>query len=207
MSSLLVQVGASADDARNLAPLGAGSIIVTTQHLGKFNTTDKYWSGFRFLNVTIPQGATINSAILDFFSAGTAIGTSPAVIFYGNAIDDATTFNTSTQKPESKALTTASVTKTYTSALWNPTTGFGIETVDVAAVVQEIINRGGWASGNALSILAYDNGSANSTYIGISTYDSNSARGAKLTIDYTVGGGGGGSVRGSFIATFLNGNL
>jgi hypothetical protein len=205
MSTLALQVGASSDDARNLAPLGAGSLTVVTMHLGKFNTTDKYWLGFRFAGVTIPNGATINSATLDFYSSGTAIGTSPLVIFYGNAIDNATTFNTTTEKPESKARTTATVAKTYTSALWNPTIGFGIETVDMATIVQEIINRAGWVSGNALSILAYDNGSANSTYIGISTYDNASTKAAKLTIGYTTGGGA--TVRGAFISQFLLNNL
>lgn len=190
MSSIALQVGSSADDARNLAPSGTASLTVVTQHLGKFDTTNIYVSGFRFTGVTIPQGATINSAILDFYSSGTAIGTSPLVKFYGNAIDNATTFNTTTEKPETKTKTTAVVNKTFTSSLWNPATGFGIETVDVATVVQEIINRAGWMSGNALSILAYDNGSVNSTYVGVSTYDSAMNRGAKLTIDYGTSTGG-----------------
>ena len=187
-TALALQVAASSDDARNLASLGTGSTTVATQHLGKFDTTNIYVSGFRFTSVAIPQGATILSAILDLYSSGTAIGTSPLVKFYGNAIDNATAFNISTEKPESKTKTTASVSKTFTSSAWNPTTGFGVDPVDIAGVVQEIVSRAGWASGNALAVLAYDNGSANSTYVGVSTYDSASSRGAKLTIAYTVAG-------------------
>jgi hypothetical protein len=208
MSSLALQVGASADDARNLDPNGVGSTNVQTQHIGKFNTTDKYWNGFRFLNVTIPQGATINSAILDIYSAQVTGGTTAKAIFYGNASDNATTFNTTTDKPELKARTTANVTKDFTCATWAATLGFGAETVDLASIVQEIVNRAGWASGNALSVIAYDNGSANTSYIGHSTYDRATDRGAKLTIDYTDPASGGQPIA-KRIATipFLGGSL
>lgn len=187
MSSLALQVGASSDDARNLDPNGAASITVVTQHLGKFNTTDKYWNGFRFTGVTIPQGATINSATFDLYSAQVTSGTTAKVIYYGNAIDNAVTFDTSAETPQAKARTTATVTKDYTVASWTATAGFGVETVDLAGVVQEVINRAGWSSGNSLIIIGYDNGSANSSYIGHSTYDRATDRGAKLTIDYTSG--------------------
>lgn len=186
MATLTVQVLASSDDARNLDPNSTASLVTTTNHLGKFNTTDKYWEGFRFNSVTIPQGATINSAIFDLYSSGTAAGTTAKVIYYGNAVDNATTFNTTTEKPQSKTRTTATVTKDYTVASWNPTTGFGVETVDLAAIVQEIVNRAGWVSGNSLSIIGFDNGSADTNYIGYSTFDRAVDRGAKLTIDYTV---------------------
>lgn len=190
MASLLVQVGASSDDARNLDSGGVGSTTVQTQHLGKFNTTDKYWNGFRFLNVTVPQGSTINSAIFDLYSAQVTGGTTAKVIYYGNAVDNATTFDTSTEKPQSKTRTTATVTKDYTVSTWTATLGFGAETVDLAPVVQEIVNRAGWASGNALVIIGFDNGSSNTNYIGHSTYDRATDRGAKLTIDYTPPGSG-----------------
>lgn len=109
MATLSLQVGASSDDARNLETLGVGSTNVQTQHLGKFNTTDKYVNGFRFTNVTIPQGATISSAIFDLYSAQVTGGTTAKVRYYGNAVDDATTFNTTTEKPEAKTKTTAFV--------------------------------------------------------------------------------------------------
>jgi hypothetical protein len=38
-------------------------------HLGQTGGQD-YWNGWRWLNVAIPQGSTINSATLDLYSAG-----------------------------------------------------------------------------------------------------------------------------------------
>jgi hypothetical protein len=83
---------------------------------------------------------------------------------------------------------TATVTKDFNVATWSATFGYGVETVDVTALVQEIVNQAGWASGNALAIVCHDNGSSNDNYIGHSTYDRATDRGAKLTIEYTEGG-------------------
>ena len=184
MPTLVLQVGASTDDARNISGDSTFTATAVTQHIG-INAGVDYWNGWRFTNVTVPQGVTVNSASLDLFSAGVTSGTSAQAIFYGVGADNATTFaNTAGNKPETKARTTASATKSLSIATWN-TTGFGVDPIDVTSLVQEIINRVGWSSGNALAIVGHDNGSAANTYIGYSTWDfSGNARGANLTIDY-----------------------
>ena len=137
MAELILQVGASTDDARNISGDSTFNATVTTQHLGKLSTTD-YWAGFRFLNVTIPQGATIDSAYLDLYSAGVATGTTILTIFYGNDIDDAATFaNNTANKPEGKTRTTASASKTFTKTQWDSgDTGCGIDPMDVTSIFQ-----------------------------------------------------------------------
>lgn len=184
MATLNLQVGASTDDARNINGALSKQTNPTTMHLGKFNTTDKYWNGFRFTGVTIPQGATITSATLDLYSAAVTGGTLAKTIWYGALETNGVTFNTTTVYPEGKPRTTATVTKDFTTSAWT-TTGFGIDPVTVTTLVQEIVNQGGWSSGNALILLGYDNGSANTSYIGHNTYDSNTTRAAKLQIVYS----------------------
>lgn len=181
-----VIVSASSDDARNLNGATQKNTTVTTQYLGKFTTTNDYWNGWRWDNVAVPQGATIDSAILDLFSAGVTGGSSVSIILYGVDEDDTVTFNTSTQYPEGKTRTTANATKTLTVSTWS-TSGFNKETIDVTSLIQEIVDRGSWASGNALAIVAHDNGSSSSNYVGNSSYDSSADRGAKLTIEYSTG--------------------
>lgn len=183
----LFQVGASSDDARNINGGTSKSITATTMHLGKFNTTDDYWNGFRWTNVTIPQGATITSAILDLYSAQVTAGTTAKTIWYGVLETNTATFNTTTEYPEGKARTTATVTKDFDVATWAATGGFGVDTFDISPLIQEIVNQVGWASGNSLAVVGHNNGSSDTNYIGHSTYDRATDRGAQLTITYTVG--------------------
>lgn len=185
MASVSIQVAASTDDARNISSNGTFNATITSQQIG-INASVNYWNGWRWLNVTVPQGATITSATLDLFSAGTATGTTALAKFYGELSANPVTFANSTPgKPEGRAHTTASTTKSFTASAWH-TTGFGIDLIDVTSIVQEIVNQGSFASGHAMVIVATDNGSANNNYIGHSTYDSNTARGATLRISYSA---------------------
>ena len=187
MATVNLAVSASTDDARNLVPDSTFSAVVVTQHIGKFNTVDIYYNGFRWTGASIPQAATINSATITLYAAGVNGGTTAKSIWYGEAADNAATFsNTTANKPEGRAHTTASTAKDFATANWG-TVGYNSgDTIDVTSIVQEIINRAGWASGNAIVIVATDNGSANTSYIGHSTYDRAIDRGAKLDVTYTV---------------------
>lgn len=186
MATITVFVAASADDARNINGATSKSVTAQTQHIGKFNATDDYWNGFRWLNVTVPQGATITSATVDLYSAQTTAGTTAKSIWYGVKEVNTATFNTSTSYPEGKTRTTASVAKDFTASNWSSTLGYGVDPVTVTTLVQEIVNQASWASGNAMGIVCHDNGSSSTNYIGHSTYDRATDRGAKLTITYTT---------------------
>ncbi len=187
MSNFNTKVLASTDDARNLNGDSTFSATATTQHIGKFNTTDIYWNGFRWTGVTIPQGAIITSATVDLYSAQVTAGTTAKSRWYGNLVADATTFaNVTADKPEGKTRTTAFVDKDFTCSLWSATQGYGIELVDVTTLIQEIVNQVTFASGNDIAIVCTNNGSANTNYIGHSTYDRDVARGAILDVNFTT---------------------
>lgn len=186
MPTRFLQVTASTDDARNVAGNGAFNATVTTQHLGRHAGVD-HWTGLRFVNVAVPQGAVIQGAALNLYSSGVAAGSSVPVVLYGEKSPDAAAFsNTTAGKPEGRPRTTATVTKTFDPARWQPETGFDIDVVDVTALVQEIVNQPDFASGNAIALVGHGHGAADNNYIGFNTYDfTGNLRGAKLAITYS----------------------
>lgn len=187
LSATEFQVATGTSDARNVTGSGTYNDTVVTQHLGKFSATTSYVTGLRFPNVTVPNAATITNAYVTLYSAGVTAGTTAKTTWTGDDADNSAVFSSSS-KPEDRTDTTASTNKDFTVSGWT-TTGFKTgDTVDVTAIVQEIVDRAGWVAGNYLSIICANNASSNTNYIGISTYDSAIDRGAKLTVEYTVSG-------------------
>ncbi len=178
------QITTGADDARDLGNTAYNDTVVA-QYLGKFQTGADYHSGLRWSNITIPQGAHITLAILDLYSAGITAGTGPNVIWHGEANDNASEWSAS-NAPSKRSLTTAAVTKRFTASKWSEL-GFGKEQIDVTPIIQEIVSRPGWNSGNTLALLGKDGGSEPGNYVSFSTRDRASGRGAILHITYEVG--------------------
>lgn len=115
---------------------------------------------FRFLNITVPQGKTITSATLTLTKGFADTGSLSAAI-RGHNVDNSGAFTTAAAVTGAAITTAASATITSTSAAWNAA---GTITVDVTAVVQAIVNRSGWASGNALSLLGVNVASTGNGY-------------------------------------------
>ena len=140
-----------------------------------------YYSGyFRFDNVTIPAGATINSAKVTFQSVSNQSGTNCNLNLYFCAEDDAVA-------PTDIASFNG---KTLTSAVaWNAigawTTGTDYDTPDLTSILQEVIDRGGWASGNAVCVMANNNASTSGAFRQAKSKDGASAP-AILTVTYTA---------------------
>jgi hypothetical protein len=137
--------------------------------------------GMRFLNVTIPAGSTINSAYLTiaerYFSGS---GTVDCTV-YANDIDDAVTFvGGINYEMHDLAKTTASVA-------WNIPIGADTDRTspDIKTVIQEVIDRGGWASGNDILILLDTTTGTNWSQYADYNYDTTNC--ARLTINYTAG--------------------
>ena len=85
----------------------------------------------------------------------------------------------------------ASRTRNATSVLWSDdpiTTGSYQASPELKTALQPIIDRAGWAAGNAL--VCFGDGLNESQQIcAMTTYDGNSARSWKLDVDWTAGGG------------------
>jgi len=151
------------------------------------NAGADYDMGMRFTNVTIPVGATITSAVVEVFMKWQAGGDDIITLFRGCDEDNAATFGT-TDRPSQRASTTAVVNRTYTDAAdWSDESWLSLD--DCTDVVQEIIDRAGWASGNAMAFVFENNGSASTNRWQFHDYNYGSTNAAKITINYTTGGG------------------
>lgn len=109
----------------------------------------------RFPNITIPKGATITSAVVRFISYENQSPSGAKAKCYFNNVDDAVAPTTGAEV-EALALTTAVDWGVTTQ--W--TTGSTYNTPSLTALLQSIIDRSGWASGQAMMVVIRDDGSA-----------------------------------------------
>ncbi len=109
---------------------------------------------FRFPSVNIPQGATILSAFVRFTGYSNCSGTTCNVKLHLNAADDAVAPTTLIQF-NALALTTG--------VAWNDVgawvDGVQYDTLPLVTEVQAVVDRGGWASGQAMQLVIKENGS------------------------------------------------
>ena len=113
--------------------------------------------GVRHHDIAIPQGATIISAHLQFIADDD--GSDPCqVTIYGEDIGNAAIFD------EDIAYNVSSRTITTESVVWDIPSwvdldrGDAQKTPDLRAIIQAIVNRTDWASGNAMSFQLHDSG-------------------------------------------------
>lgn len=182
MTTLNLQVNASAGDARELA--GAVDIAVLNSVTDDFGE----WFGFRFTGVTIAGGSTINTAVLSVYVYNSGFD-EPLHTFYAEDSDNAAAFTNTANDISGRARTSASVVWSNTNLGATGFSPFFFSPPDVSALVQEVVDRGGWASGNALVIVC--EGADVNRDLGLSSYDVSSANAATLDIDYTAGGASG----------------
>lgn len=143
--------------------------------------------GWRWDNITIDGTATIDSATIDIYLSkdGDYIGVNGTLNCNWQAwdTDDAGQFSAS-DRPETVTKTTASVAFALdtSGAIGWKTTG------NLASIVQEIIDRAGWASGNAINFVAINTGSGDN-HADFEDYNHAGSNEAELTITYTAAGG------------------
>lgn len=151
-------VSASTDDA-GPNPVFACSYRTNWNeiYMGECPNQQGIVSGFRFANVNIPAEAQIAEAYLEFTVDGPYTD-DLTVAFYGEAGGNARSFS-STRHPDNRPLTQASAQWHIPSSdRWD--LGQMRASPDLTAIVQEIINRPDWTSGNALAIIVKNAGPA-----------------------------------------------
>ena len=149
-----VQVSASSDDAEETS---GGNVRPASSDLELVQDDTQQTVGMRFTSVAVPAGATITNAYVQFRSDEVgSVDTSLAIA--GEDADDPGTFVKTTGNISSRPRTSAAVD-------WQPPpwsaiglTGADQRTPDLAAVIQEIVDRGGWASGNAIVLIVTGTG-------------------------------------------------
>lgn len=175
-------VEASSDDAEQNVSSGAVSITGDDLELTSDGATNQL-VGVRFNYLYIPQGATITNAYLEFTpkSNGDTINSgNPVITIRAQNADNALTFTTGSNNIGSRPTTTASVT-------WSPgawTAGTRYQTANIASVVQEVVNRAGWASGNSMAFIL--SGSAANNFRRAWSFNGNVNGAPRLVVEYTT---------------------
>ncbi|MEL6843032.1 MAG: lamin tail domain-containing protein, partial [Bacteroidota bacterium] len=136
--------------------------------------------GLHFPNIEIPYGQTITDAYIRFHAE--EVDTFPANFeIRAQDIDNASTFSATTNDISSRVLTSAMVP-------WMPngwdqyyvSTGRH-QTPDLKTIVQEIVNRPGWASGNGMSFVISGTGTRVFT-----SYETDTIEAPRLVIETAV---------------------
>jgi PKD repeat protein len=166
------QVLSSSDDAQQ------ATATVTTTGLSIGITAGTRYGGLRFQNVTIPPGATITNAYLQLYVV--TVDDPADMDWWCEKVANSTTFVAEDNNISGRTLTTA----TYNWTATNTGTGAYVDTPDLSALVQEVVNLPTWQSGNALTFITQ--GSATSE-LNFRTYDhSAEASAPKLVVEYTI---------------------
>ena len=134
--------------------------------------------GMRFSTLSIPPGALITEAYLELTAEDNNSDTASLTIL-GEASDDPATFTTTNSNITGRPTTAASVA--WTLPAW--TAGQAYQSPDITAIIQEIVNRPGWNSGNAL-VLIFTTSTGERDAV---SYDQNSSSAPLLHVAYTSG--------------------
>jgi hypothetical protein len=184
-----ISVITSSDDAEQQGAAGTspGAVNLSSTDLEMVNdlqtpTAGAQTIGLRFQGITIPQGAIISSAYITFtaVAADYTMTNSEAtsLTIKGQSADNAATFTTAVNNISDRATTTASTS-------WAPdawVTGSKYNTPVVTDIVQELVNRAGWASGNSMAFIITGTGHRSAA----SYDDISSGNEPKLVINYTL---------------------
>lgn len=146
-----------------------------------------YNKSLRFPNITIPKGATITSAKISFIrNSGGGSDRTLHYKFIGVDEDNTGVFS-SGDTARTRTHTTASVDWDFLVS-GSGNIGDNFDTSDIKDIIQEIIDRSGWSSGNALALYLYDDGSTIGDFFDYKYYSSYPSDAPLLTITYEYGG-------------------
>ena len=175
-----IRVGASSDDAEQRAN---GTVFFTSIDLEMvFDLGGNQTVGLRFPGIGVPQGATIVDAYVQFQVDEVNSGAT-ALTIRGQDADNAVTFTTVSNSIASRPTTGASVG--WSPPAWTSVGAAGADqrTPNLAAVIQEIVNRGGWSSGNALALIITGTGERTAE-----SFDGSPGGAPLLHVEYTTSG-------------------
>ena len=152
-ATLNVSIAAVSDDAEENNPNGAVDLSSSDLELAVDKTLVQT-VGLRFVGMTIPAGAVITNAYVQF-TVDEAKASAPAATLtvWGQKSLNPPTFTTAAANVTSRPDTTASVA--WSPPVWTAVgaAGEGQRTPNLSGVVQEIVGQPGWASGNAIAIM------------------------------------------------------
>lgn len=176
--SFIRQVSSGADDAEERGTNGDMSELNSSDlELIREAKTDQI-VGVRFQNVTIPKGAIIQYAAIEFEADETEVIPTDLIV-YGEAASNATPFAMTSYNISRRLLTTANV-KWQGLIPWYWADA-KYHTPNLAPIVQELVQRENWKNGNALAFIIKGSGRRTAE-----SYDGEPAAAPKLYVEYTL---------------------
>ena len=153
-SSVNVRISSGEDDAEERSD---GTLYRNSSDLELTTDQTQQTVGLRFNNLAIPQGATVTNAHLQF-KVDEASSDATTLTIQAQASDNAVPFEYLTHNLSSRVRTSAQTS-------WAPPAWSVIgaqdsdqQSPDIAALIQEVVNRPGWRSGNSIVILVTGTG-------------------------------------------------
>jgi hypothetical protein len=144
------RVVSGADDVEQGA---SGSMSLTSSDLELVTDgTNTQRVGLRFTGIDIPEGAIITNAYIQFRTDEVG-STATSLLIRGEDSDDAAAFTTAKNNVSARATTDASAA--WTPPAWTTVNEAGPaqRTPNLAALVQEVVDRPGWLAGNDMAFV------------------------------------------------------
>jgi hypothetical protein len=138
---------------------------------------------FLFKSINVPKNATIISAKIRYRSSAALSGVTCSTRIYFDAADNPSTISSVS---DYTGRTKTSQYVDWTIPAWSADTWY--DSPNISSIVQEIVNRTGWASGNNMLVLHTNNGASTSAYRQVDAYDITYTVAAELVIEYSEGG-------------------
>lgn len=188
LTSLNRSISTGTDDAEEYVPGGTGvigSIDLTSSDLEiMLDGTKKQMVGVRFQNINIPKGSQIVSANIQFATKGDKDPILGNAYIFAQDADNPATFSSTSFDLTSRAKLVDSVLWVgNTSPTWGltaaGTAGPEQRTPAITSLVQSLVNRTNWASGNAMAMFLTGTGVRNAY-----SFDQSGGVPAKLIVQY-----------------------
>ena len=154
--TLEVQVSSTNDDAEEKVSTGIINLNSSDLEL-VFEGSSEQIAGMRFNGIDIPQGAIITNAYIQFQTD--ELDSKPTSLeIRGEADDNAQPFASTANNISSRPATIASVA--WLPVAWNQVgeASLNQQTPDLSAILQEVVDRDGWVSGNSLVVMVTGTG-------------------------------------------------
>lgn len=176
-----LQIVTGGNDGAWVPSASVEDLTATDMYIGNVSPYGSVHNFVRFTNVTVPHGATITDAYITVTADISTANNTVNALIRAQASDDAS------MPLDYEDLTGA--TRTTASTAWNSIPPFVIDTsyntAGIENVVQEVVDRDGWSSGNAILFYIEDNGSSSNAHRRADTYEASPTDSPQLHVEFT----------------------
>jgi type IV pilus assembly protein PilY1 len=174
---MVVSISDENDDAHEIA----ASVSLSGEPLVLSQGKQTLFTGLRFQNLNIPQGAVITSAFIRFTSH--AFNSAETVMTIDAELSaDSAAFSNTESDLSSRTLSTNTI-------IWDTDNGFPlagqtVSTPELSSLVQEIVDQSDWCGGNDMSFIIRSTGATASSARQALSFEEGSGRSPQLVIKY-----------------------